>query len=261
MQVWEAHRALSLQLGDSVGLERLTSAPNIIPDGVRTSTALRNAYLYRAMLHLMNTMLRDVVLMPRQTATDIIYKLYPNMIARAHLTVPSIRTHTFRDVTAEFSLDDFAIMYLLSVQVNKNGGQAIYPIPIKHALQKNGLMNPRNAQKCDAFCTLHHDVVGTGSDPTKYRLYMYDPNNTLWDTQPVPTTSHIYIIYLPYPTDPQTQNPDANITFEESYMSLVLQYATLFGMGDNQDLSSPERFYPITLNSNISGGHNAGPSN
>jgi hypothetical protein len=253
LKIWEVHRDLSLALGESVGLESytLSNPPSFIPDGARYSKSLRDSYIYRAMLHLYNIMLREIVSLPRQAAAEIIFRLYPNVIKRAELST-SVRTETSLWLRPA-DLEGYSILYLLSLQAMKvqtNNIKQSYPIPIKSTHYKNALMNPRNVQRCDAFCTIYKQINGAFGAEQDLQLFIYDPNKTLWDYQDLAVT------FLPYPKNPVNQELDEDLVYEESYISLVLQYATLYGMGDSQEVQAVDRFYPNTLDSSIKGGSN-----
>lgn len=195
-------------------------------------------------------MLRDVVHMPRNTAAEIIFRLFPNMIRRAELDT-IVRTNTYLWLTPQY-LGGYSLFYMLSLQAIPltSNEETWYPIPIKSTHYKNALMNPRNVQRCDAFCTIYKQLNGSLGAENDLQLFVFDPNKTLWDM------TKLAITFLPYPKNPANQLLDEELTFEDSYLSLVLQYATLYGMGDSQEVQAVDRFYPNTLDSSIKGGNN-----
>lgn len=255
MKVWEAHRDLSLSLGDSVGLESYTldSPPDTIPDGVRASKALRDSYLYRAMLNIVNDLLRQVIGLDKLTASNIISKVLPSMVNEAIIPVSDMRMYTWLDIGTD-ALGGYGLLYLLSVILTDDLNNKNYPIPIKSQQEKNKLMNSRNIQRPDAFCTYMTQVAGIVPNPDIMRLFIYDGTSQLEHFESVILT------YLAYPKNPATQELDEDIFFEESYYNTVIELATIFGMADSQEIQSPERFYPQTLDTKI-GVSNAGQFN
>lgn len=249
--LWEAHRDLSLTLGDSVGLEDFSTSnpPTFIPDGVRASKALRDSYLYRAMLSLMNDMLRQVVGADRKIANEIIMRMFPHMISRAEVNIPSLRRNTFMDITGQ-QLGNKTLLYLISVDARNQYKR--YPVPIKSASEANRLMNDRNVQRSDAFCTYFTIVAGDQPDATKLRLYIYDQTDLLYDF------TDVYLTFLPYPTNPSSQQLDEELDFEVNYYNTIIELGTIYGMAESQDLQAPERFYPHVIDTQVKGGNNVG---
>lgn len=225
MTVWEAHRDLSLSLGDDVG-----AASTLIPDGVRYTKLLRDSYLYRAMLETMKQLVMPFLNMPKPILTNAISRMFPYSIAVETDVIYSngVIWNGLEAYTYNANRDVF--IYLNAVY--RIGTQS-YPLPIKSDLMAHqGLLNSRNVQRPDPFA-----VANAWAAPLT--IYI--------DQQP----DEVEVRYLAYPENPVNQMPTELLEIEERYYPMVLNYATLFGKIDSQEIDNVDRFMPFMLQNNI----------
>jgi len=232
VRIWEAHKALSLALGDTVnfldanGLDAtIISPPNSMPDGVWLLHSLRNSQIYRAMLKVYNEIIMSVAPLDRQIAGSVIEKIMPNTI------LTETQTIALNNSAQTMALDS-KIIYLTKVYC-RNENNDVYPIPIKNGIEVNALLNTRNVQNPDAFAYLFN--VELGYDVSI--LHIYDFKNEI-------DGMTAYISFIKYPRNPaiaiDNSNPDYNwnseLDIEEILIPKVLSYAKLYALQEHQDM-------------------------
>lgn len=225
MTVWEAHRDLSLSLGDDVG-----ATSTFIPDGVRYTKLLRDSYLYRAMLETMKQLVSPFVMAPKPTLTNAISRMLPYLIVVESDVIYSngVIWNGLQSFTYNANKDVF--LYLNAVY--RIGTQS-YPLPIKSDLMAHqGLLNSRNVQRPDPFA-----VANAWASPLT--IYI--------DREP----DELEVRYLAYPENPVNQMPTELLEIEERYYPMVIALATLYGKIDSQEVDSLDRFLPFAMQNNI----------
>lgn len=242
---WEAHRALSASIGDTV-----TCTSAVIPDGVRYTRAMRDSYLYRAMLKSMEQALQIIAGAPRQAAISIISKLFNGMVLAANLPMSDngggsgLTNYSARlDLLARRPV---FIMSALAKVANSGTNHDYVPIPLRDYGAIASLVNSRNIQRSDPFGAIY-------DHPTSPFIEVWADDVTL---------IHPYgldITYLPYPSDPATQAfTDRLGNFQLSMMNTVIGLATLFAKIDDQETGSLERFVPQLMETHVGGNSNVG---
>jgi hypothetical protein len=224
MRVWEAHIWLANALGDSIIVE--SSNGYLIPDGVRYSKLLRDSYLYRAMLEIYRSTLEKVSMLPKQHISQILYSAFPNVITKEEgITVTA--TQLQMDIFSKVPL------YVIAIEALDTDGN-LYPIPMRDYYKGVYLRNSRNVQRYDAFCTL---IKFDGTTSLNY----YDNSGLTCD---------MTVTYLPYPTNPSTQETTDDLDFEEKYLQSVLVRALTYGLTDSQDIQNQEVFLRVNTEQN-----------
>lgn len=225
MTVWEAHRDLSLSLGDDVG-----ASSTLIPDGVRYTKLLRDSYLYRAMLETMKQLVTPFVNAPKPILTNAISRMLPYLIEVETDVLYSngVIWNGLQSFTYNPNKDVF--LYLNAVY---RIGDLSYPLPIKSDLMAfQGLLNSRNIQRPDPFA-----VANSWASPLTVYI----------DQEP----DQMEVRYLAYPENPVNQMPTERLEIEERYYPAVINLATLFGKIDSQEVDNLDRFMPFMLQNNI----------
>jgi len=225
MTVWEAHRDLSLSLGDDVG-----ASSTSIPDGVRYTKLLRDSYLYRAMLEVMKQLVTPFVMAPKPTLTNAISRMFPYLIEVETDTLydNGVTWNGLQSYTYNANKDVF--LYLNAVY---RVGTQSYPLPIKSDLMAHqGLLNSRNVQRPDPFA-----VANAWAAPLTVYI----------DQLP----DDMEVRYLAYPSNPVNQMPTERLEIEERYYTMMLALATLYGKIDSQEVDSLDRFLPFAIQNNI----------
>lgn len=238
MQVWEAHKALSLALGDSVGYETFTLQSLNIPafDGVRFSYSQRCSALYRAMLQVLQDLMKATAGMPRKQAVEILYRMLPTYISNVRIAsndVQAVPGFPFLGIDFTAILPVIPNPLLLLTAELSLPPFVSYPIPIKYNhIEALGLRNSRNIQRAD----IYGEAVTTG-----LRIYSFSI-----DLVNINIPFNILISYIPIPTNPETQTTQSLITFEESLLPKVISLATLYCQMESQDIDS-QQVIPLIL--------------
>lgn len=245
MQVWEAHRILSQQIGDTV----VCTSTAVPPDGVRYTRLMRDAYLYRAMLNRIEKALQiaSSVYNDRNIASKILSPLFSDMVVEA--TLPFGSAGFAKDMTVyQLALDTLTpkpayIFNITATQEDSGVNHDFIPVPIRNYSSLNQFLNGRNVQRPDPFAILY-------SHPTTPYLRIYSDGITL-------AGLNMTISYLPFPVDPSTQSGNVGrLTervgqFQLSMLNTVLGLATLYAKMDDQETGSLERFGPQLLEMEI----------
>jgi hypothetical protein len=236
MLVADAHRELSLSLGDSVIIASPPASNTVIPDGVRYTKTIRDSYLNRAMLTIYSKVLKQVAPLPRQIGSDIIGKMFPTGIKFAIVNTDRvIDTSTLFPPGGTFT--ELPPIYILSIYAYDNGnvdadGNMI-PVPIKDAHRTAALSNARNVQKPDLYCTIDRNVVGGSTN-----IHLYGDFTDYFT---------LGIRWLSSPINPSTQTADQSLDIDEHFIPEVLTLATVYGYQDSQELPDIQQFLGMQL--------------
>lgn len=216
MLVWEAHVALANMLGDPVapiGSPTVTS----IPDGVRFSKALRDEYLHRAMLAIMDK-IKATTTQERSAINEAMMKAFPTMA----------RIESFSDT--------------YTGQVTKTMARIPYWIYGVAELRANGrtlAFAPLDPAKFEAKLTL----LQTLRTEPMYTIRRTAPNlaQLLLHTDSAyaaPGPTAVNVTYVPVPLHPKTQTPTEFLEYEATLMPNVIGQAAIYGRIDSQDAQS-----------------------
>lgn len=231
MYVWEAHKELALSIGDPINANQ-----SVIPDGVRYTKLLRDSYLYRSMLSIYNSVLKEVASLPKKFVSFVLNNLFPMTVLEESYEPSSFTSRYLQDHGEHWLvLQDIQLCYILSARIYV-GTRGIFPLPIKDPIEANGLLNTRNIQKPDSFFVFFGDVTNT-------RLYIYDFDGFM------PEASEIHIKALRYPIHPRNQFPSDILTIEPHYIPKVLALSTIYAQADSQEVDSAQ-YIPLILGGN-----------
>ncbi len=219
MRIWEAHIALSRQIGDPISVTG--SPPATIPDGVRYSRALRDIYLYRSALNIVQQVITQAAQLPDKAAHEIIARAFPNYIVEDNLGVIN------SNVTDEFNLTRRPA-WVYSVHTGNN-----------HQFQKSSLprfnsyANPYVDGNPDPMYVLIPGVAPVGIAPyANGRIRIKYPNGWRTDSG----SSILYCAYLPTPLNPATQAVNDVLDMEPLYYETLLQAAAQMALSDSQEV-------------------------
>jgi hypothetical protein len=248
MQVWEAHRDLSLTVGDSIGLEAITVPPTVlIPDGARFTSAHRNSALYRAMLTILMDAKKMLSGLPRNKYVEQMAMWFPNQVKRGVLTTPAA-LHWLPSANAAYGMNAYIMQYVdypkpfsvltLELINNVTAGSLgkRQPIPFKNDLVEGvGLSSYRSTQRPDPYATYH--------DYSTYAAFeVIDAYGEL------NRNSEVWLNYIPYPTYPDSvTNYLTDITVEDVFIPKMITLASIFMLSEAQDVESMSQFMPLTL--------------
>lgn len=252
MQVWEAHRDLSLAIGDSCNLETLSVAPGTIPSGARFLKTHRDSALYRAMITILMDAQRVLHQVERKVAAEHLHRLFPNLVTIINnmnnfSTIFGKTNNGYNEI--RFLLQHSVLGQIFSVlaveglssatvqtPLGQIGSLSIgerYPIPIKQGhVQFTALRNAKNIQRPDLYCEYFHITdIGKG-ECTEFRIV--DAHGYM------DSSSIVEVFYIPYPTHPATQNPNGVLTIEPAFIPKMISLATMFLLSESQDLESSQ---------------------
>jgi len=238
MTIWEAHRTLALAIGDAVPFLDVNgdeatklSPPTSIPDGARILRYMRDNCLYRAILKVYHEILMSIAALDKETASRILEQIMPNRIFTINFV------GSFSNGTMIRTLDELGnkLMYIVNIYTNNANGKK-YPIPLRYGIDINGMINSRNVQGFDAFCT-HYAIY---KDDTEVSCLMF------FDDKDEIDGNEIYVRLLEYPRNPadaiSLTDPDYNwnmdLDIEETFVPKVLNYAKLYVMQESQDIDA-----------------------
>lgn len=238
MLLWEAHNALAQSIGDPV-----TATGAGIPDGVRYSAALRDQYLYRAMLQLIRMYTERLGALPRLIFHRELRKVFTNFIERytvatyTYTLVPNIfGTRTNPDLPDgaywEGTMDADKVFHILAMYA----GNVPYTLEIPERGVNFGSLSRdmRNSQYPDIFFD-RMQINDGGTE--KLRLRVYDYQKELGTI-----ANQVIVEYLPYPAKPVYTSPTALLDFELSLLPQLINQAHIYAMIDSQDIQNVEAF-------------------
>jgi hypothetical protein len=219
MRIWEAHIALSRQIGDPISVTG--SPPATIPDGVRYSRALRDIYLYRSALNIVQQVITQAAQLPDKAAHEIIARAFPNYIVEDNLGVIN------NNVTDEYNLTRRPA-WVYSVHTDNY-----------HQFQKSSLprfnsySNPYVDGRPDPMYVLVPGVAPVGIAPyANGRIRITYPNGFIQTSG----TNRLFCAYLPTPLNPATQAVNDVLDMEPLYYETLLQAAAQMALSDSQEV-------------------------
>lgn len=217
MRIWEAHIALSRQIGDPISVTG--SPPATIPDGVRYSRALRDIYLYRASLNIVQQVLTQAAQLPEKQAHEIIQRAFPNYIIEDNLGAVN-------NAIFEYNLTRRPA-WVYSVHTNN------YHQFQKSSLNRfNSYQNPYVDGRPDPMYVLVPGVAPVGIAPyANGRIRIQYPNGFLQASG----ANALFCAYLPTPLNPATQAVTDVLDMEPLYYEALLQSAAQMALSDSQE--------------------------
>jgi len=235
MQVMELHKILAHSIGDAI--EPYEDPDNagtyIIPDGARYSKTLRDSYLYRAALSIIERSVKIVVQLPRQEAGAYLRKWFPNMFAE---TIIALSTFTEDNTKSRYSryhkIEDIGMAYAATVLYQDATNS--YPIVIQDSIRVGQLNNTKITHLPDPFT----HVLGT---PTGTMIEIFNTYDNFT------VDGEIRFIYLPYPDDPADLDPDTDYVFEKMHIKQLLNIASVYARFDSQDGNDLNQFMQIEM--------------
>lgn len=275
MQVWELHTNLSYAIGDPI---RYTSddaiSGRVIPDGIRYSKQLRDNYIFRAGLEVQRQITEIIATLPNKVAIPVLESLHPtNKITNSYDVSSGVGHDVIRDSNygdIEVFTIDWSVMsspesssrpmFLLNAMYIKSSDNKPYPLPIKHGIETQGLLNSRNVQRPDDFIevtylfqskTFLNSINGNFASPV-IRVFMFNISNYETDI------SNILLRYIPYAGNPMYMLPTDTYKFELTQLPKLLSLATLYALQDSQEDGIASAMAQATLqNLQIRGVNNA----
>jgi len=223
MRVWQAHLALAQMIGDPIAISG--SPVVVIADGVRYSKNLRDLYLYRGLLGVLNSFIEAAAGQPMQIS-DVLTRVMPNYIV--HETVPDLNDSA---ITTEagglrwsLSRRPAAVISVFQPQIQFR----------RESLSKfhNNLNNPYIVGNQDpTFTIFASQVPGGGDSYGKGSILLRATGDyvTKWDG-----TEH-HVTYVPVPLNPADQSPEDILDFEPTLYDKVLAQANQYAKIDSQE--------------------------
>lgn len=217
MRIWEAHIALSRQIGDPISVTG--SPPATIPDGVRYSRALRDIYLYRASLNIVQQVLTQAAQLPDRQAHEVIQRAFPNYIIEDNLGAVN-------NAIFEYNLTRRPA-WVYSVHTNN------YHQFQKSSLNRfNSYQNPYVDGNPDPMYVLVPGTAPLGNAPyAAGRIRIAYPNGFLQASG----ANTLFCAYLPTPLNPATQAVTDVLDMEPLYYETLLQAAAQMALSDSQE--------------------------
>jgi len=218
MRIWQAHIALAQMMGDPIIVSG--SPVTVIPDGVRYSRQLRDLYLYRAMLSIMDSIVQPALQVADVEASSQLQRYMPNYVVEDIIPF------------ASWSLNDELLLSRRPVTVHSVWFErtqiafARQPANRFHAIQST---NPYHDISHDAMYSILPAQVAGGTEAYgKGRLKIRVPAF-------VNTTDDIHVLYVPTPLDPSTQTANSILDFEPLMYDKIITTANTFAKADAQE--------------------------
>ena len=231
MLVWQAHMALAQSLGDPI---TPTGSPVVIPNGVRYSKALRDSYLYRAMLKVLANIVKQTAALPKSTQDEVLSRILPTYRREYSDFKPLLPNY-------DYELDE-QIVHMYSVVVHGLLGTdtrpVVYTQKSSHGVATatsdlHGMIaDPMYTLKMNA--TMDKAIVSLYTDADTWERVL--PNLLLHTT----TCS-----YIPVPKNPANQASEDMLDFEPTLYESVLTTALLLGRIDSQDFTDIQALAPL----------------
>jgi hypothetical protein len=218
MRRWQAHIALAQMIGDPIVVSG--SPVTVIPDGVRYSRQLRDLYLYRAMLSIMDSIVQPALQAPDAEASAQLQRYLPNYVVED--IVPY----------ATWSLNNELLLTRRPVYVH-----AVYFETTKITFIKQPANRFHAIQSANPYHDMGHDAMYSVSSPQavggtesygkgKIKVEIPQFNNT---------TDSIHALYIPTPIDPSTQTASDVLDFEPLLYDKVISVANSYAKADAQE--------------------------
>lgn len=244
MYLYQAHTDLANAIGDPIYYNGGT-----IPDGVRYSAKLRDQYIYRAMLQIIQKSLEGINQIPRWVRSKVIMEMFPELIKRENIDTYVVSKFNPPDAIGgnpdlpsgaqiwSGYIDKGKVLYTLGLYA----GHGMYSLEIPKRLGDYSMKtrDVRNSQYPDVYYDVMNENIG-GTIKTVIKVYDYanELRNYL---------QAIYIEYLPYPTQPDYEtDPETQLLdFETSLYPKLITQATIYALIDSQDIQNLDRYlYP-----------------
>jgi len=247
MTVYQAHKDLALALGDEISFPG-ASVPVVIPDGTRFLTEHRNQALYRAMLTLLRTLIKNVSTYEKKVASSIMLRMLPSLQKTLVLNCDVQSSSGYYQVYDVVFDTDNKPIYVFSVLENIS----TVPIPIKDHITSLGLLNKRISERSDAFATLYQGLDDTDICTMKIWIPQSRIDPGTYELSPISVNVH----YLRYPLNPKDQLSTDTIEIELMWYNNIITLAQTYCMIDSQEM---ENVIPLlqTEISNLLGAQNA----
>lgn len=224
MKVWQAHLALAQMMGDPIAV---SGSPVVsLADGVRYSKNLRDLYLYRAMMSILEGALQPLSAQPVQIG-DILSRYMPNFIVQEQVNDLTSLVGDVSNADLRWNLSRRPIA-VISV-FNDSGVQFR-----QETLSRfhNNVAHPYHAGQQDPTFAIYtpQAVAGTNSYGNGTVILRATGNyQNKWGGSP-----H-FITYVPTPTNPADQTPEQVLDFEPILYDKVLNTANTFAKIDSQE--------------------------
>lgn len=234
--VAQIHEQLSASIGDQV---YCTSEQ--IPDGVRFPKALRDSYIYRAILEIYRRNIIGLSGMPKNTRSRYLYTVFPNMHQIVSVTLITIDSNTYTGTIprALYIHNGFIPVNSFNTNTSKANGQVL--LHVQSADFTSALINGRNVQAPDSFLEIIQTIYSSNTT-----IYLHDYAGEM---QFAKTANQIKLNILPLPRDPANAVPvsqggtfvyTSNMDIEDTHVAAVISLASSFAYGDSQEPQAME---------------------
>lgn len=242
MLVWEAHLALADALGDSTRIDSQN-----INDGARYSKSLRDSYLYRAMLSVLNKRILQLKGLTNTQLYNIIHRFFPSSIQVLRCTLDNLPLNTeslwiqadgryarfnFNDKSNAAQPEPLLIIGGRLRDTASINNRSLMPMPIKSPIEASGLLNSLSIQDHDAFMLVHYRWVQGMPDAFRPEIEIYSSHIDLSNDSEV----EIQIEYIAKPIDPSTQLPTDTLLIDEMFIPEIINQAITYALVDSQDI-------------------------
>jgi len=232
VKIRDLHKVLSYTIGDGIDPYQ-DNGSWIIPDGARYIKDLRDEYLYRAAITVIERAVLQVLPISRADGSVMLRKLFPNFFEDIFIDIDLFDVETASRYTRYKKEQDVGMAYVASVTYEDDNES--YPIVIMDGNRVSQLNNTKINHKPDPFT----HVLGT-PDNTDIEVYnTYDPFDL--------TTGKIRFIYLPYPGHPKDFTPDEEYPFEKLHIKTLINIAAIYARYDSQDSGDLDRFLQLEM--------------
>jgi hypothetical protein len=218
MRIWQAHIALAQMMGDPIIVSG--SPVTVIPDGVRYSRQLRDLYLYRAMLSIMDSIVQPALQVADVEASSQLQRYMPNYVVEdiipyATWSVNNTLLLTRRPVVVHTVWFDTTQVAFSRQPANRF--HAIQSTNPYHDISHDAMYSVFPAQAAGAL-----EAYGKGR--LKIRIPAF-----------VNSTDDIHVLYVPTPLDPSTQAASDVLDFEPLMYDKIITTANTFAKADAQE--------------------------
>lgn len=217
MRRWQAHIALAQMIGDPI---TVGSPVTVIPDGVRYSRQLRDLYLYRAMLNIIDSIIQPAMQSPDFEASGQLQRYLPNYVVEDIITEPVWSVNNDLPLTRR-------PLYVHSVFFDTT----------KVAFIKQPAARFFSMQSTNPYHDAGHDPIYTLAPPQAVGALESYAKGKIRIQLPsfLNTTDSIHALYIPTPIDPATQAVTDVLDFEPLLYDKVITVANTFAKADAQE--------------------------
>lgn len=236
MTLYEVHNALASALGDPFA----ESGSSLIKDGVRFSKTLRQKYLYRAAMSVLNEFIKQVVPLPQSQAAPVLARLFPSLITLVLNDISDTGTFALNVYDSGTNPNNYRIAFVLSLmgRTSLDNPYEGRSIPIISSYDFNKITSKASHMQANDPIACIDTVYPISGSPEQNFYIRFNTGGTDFSGGFLETT------FIRYPLNQDLSDGTVKFDFEDSFMNVILAKAALYGQSDGGD-TNPSQIYPL----------------